>query len=379
MKSNKLTLCVLGFMLLFTVAAASAADAQNQTSSFDAATKSKIIKFNVPGAEGTFPLPINAKGWIAGYYIDSSNVYHGFLRSPGGTFKTFEAPGAGTDKHQGTFAYSLNTARDIAGYYIDSSGVYHGFLRSPGGTFTTFDAPNAGTHIGQGTEAVNIDPSGTTIAGYYIDSSSVVHGFVRAPKTGTITEFSATGAGTHIGQGTFTAGADGINPSGAIAGWYVDAKNMYHAFLRAPTGKITPFKVPGASGQGTYSDGINPSGAIAGSYLDASNVYHGFLRAPKTGHITTFNVKGAGTGSGQGTFAENINTGGDTTGQYIDSSYVNHGFLRLSNGHITTFNVPGAGTDRGQGTVPECNNTADAITGYYLDSSGAVHGFLWTP
>jgi len=379
MKTNKSVPCVLGFMLLFTVAAASAAFAQNQTSTFDAATKSKIIKFNVPGAgtaarQGTVPVAINPKGWIAGYYIDSSYVVHGFLRSRKGKFTTIEPSGAVS-----SVAYSLNTAGDIAGSYADSSGRLHGFLYSDG-SYTTFEARGAGTDSGQGTEALNIDPSGTTIAGYYIDSRGVDVGFVRAAD-GTITEFRAKGAGTGAGQGTWTASTDGINPSGAIAGSYVDASNVTYPFLRTPKGTIIKFKVPGAGtegGQGVNASGINTAGTFTGHYLDSSNVWHSFVRAPK-GKITEFNVKGAGTGSGQGTLSENINTAGAITGQYVDSSYVNHGFVRLSNGHITKFNVPGAGTGPDQGTIPNCNNTADAITGNYIDSGNVSHGFLRTP
>jgi len=53
--------------------------------------------------------------------------------------------------------------------------------------------------------------------------------------------------------------------------------------VRAPNGKITEFDVPGAGK--TYSESedpleINPAGVIAGFFVDARNVYHGFLRLP---------------------------------------------------------------------------------------------------
>jgi hypothetical protein len=61
--------------------------------------------------------------------------------------------------------------------------------------------------------------------------------------------------------------------------------------------------------------------------------------------ITTFNVKGAGTGVGQGTKAIGINAMGSIVGFYIDSSGVFHGYLRAPNGTITTFDPKGsAGT-----------------------------------
>jgi len=39
-------------------------------------------------------------------------------------------PGAGTGAGQGTNAFFNNAADDITGWYVDSSGVYHGFLRT---------------------------------------------------------------------------------------------------------------------------------------------------------------------------------------------------------------------------------------------------------
>ncbi len=60
-------------------------------------------------------------GAFTGYYIDASNVNHGFLRAPDGTFTTFEAPGAGTGADQGTFPEALNPEGAIEGYYTDAS------------------------------------------------------------------------------------------------------------------------------------------------------------------------------------------------------------------------------------------------------------------
>ena len=47
------------------------------------------------------------------------------------TGSTGGVKGAGTGAGQGTFAENLNDFGVIAGDYIDSSGVYHGFLRLP--------------------------------------------------------------------------------------------------------------------------------------------------------------------------------------------------------------------------------------------------------
>jgi hypothetical protein len=69
----------------------------------------------------------------------------------------------------------------------------------------------------------------------------------------------------------------GINPAGAIAGWYLTLSNVYHGFLRAPDGTFTTFDPPGSVE--TDPSGINPAGVITGYYLDANFVAHGFLRS----------------------------------------------------------------------------------------------------
>jgi hypothetical protein len=48
--------------------------------------------------------------------------------------------------------------------------------------------------------------------------------------------------------------------------------------VRTPDGAITQFDVPGAIW--TWPTGINPAGAIVGFYYDVNFVPHGFLRLP---------------------------------------------------------------------------------------------------
>src|SRR6516162_861952 len=112
--------------------------------------KAEFFTFDAPGAgigafQGTLGLTINPKGEIVGYYLDSGNVAHAFVRSRNGTITSFDAPGAGTGAFQGTIAYGINPPGAVVGPYFDSNYVFHSFLRQPHGTITTFDAPGAGT------------------------------------------------------------------------------------------------------------------------------------------------------------------------------------------------------------------------------------------
>ena len=142
---------------------------------------------------------------------------------------TFEAPQSGTGLGQGTRALVINPAGAITGNDVDAGGVFHGYLRSPDGSFTIFDAPGAGTAANQGTGGFGINPAGV-ITGFYIDTNNAMHGFVRA-KHGDITTFDAPGAGTGASQGTEPLAN---NPAGAVTGFYIDADNVFHGFLRTP-------------------------------------------------------------------------------------------------------------------------------------------------
>ena len=84
---------------------------------------------------------------------------------------TLNAPGAGTASGQGTFAESVSGST-VAGYYIDSGGVQHGFVYN-GSSYTVLNAPGAGTASGQGTNVVSV--TGTYITGNSVDSNSGYH------------------------------------------------------------------------------------------------------------------------------------------------------------------------------------------------------------
>ena len=249
--------------------------------------------FDVPGTSGTTnAIALNLEAAIVGYYQDPSGVFQAFLRRPDGTFATWSGPGACDATPAtgcfGTAAFSINVFGTIAGGYIDNSGnfVGHGLVRSPQGKFTPFAVPGAGTGLDQGSGT----PGSSTplnlfgaIASYYVDASDVVHGYLRSPS-GQFTTFDVPGEGSN-GIGCYFDCPMGLNDWGVITGIYLDANNVYRGFVRSLGGKFTTFDAPGAdttpgSFSGTFPVSINDQGAITGYYLDANNVSHGFLRLP---------------------------------------------------------------------------------------------------
>lgn len=368
--------------------------AQNTSSQIIAFDSPRAIP--VAGSlDGTFPGSINSMGTIVGIYIDTNTLYHGFVRGPAGEFATLDAldPGSSVGTRFRTFGGSANISASsitinnrgvIAGNYVDSSNVSHGFLRAPGSTFTKFDAPRASSAGGSfdGTFPTSINDAGS-VTGNYIDSNDLNHGFLRSPK-GEFMTFDAPDAGAVAapGYGTFPKS---INSAGVITGHYSDKRNLIRGFVRNPSGEFITFDAPGASavaafGFGTFPEGVNDSGAITGHYADASGLYHGFLRSPG-GEFFTFDAPGASTlaGGGNGTVPKSINAAGAITGHYADAQAVVHGFVRSRGGQLTVFDAPGPIGGTGWGIFPESINEAGAITGHYTDAVGMNHGFLRLP
>jgi len=74
-----------------------------------------------------------------------------------------------------------------------------------------------------------------------------------------------------------------VSQDGAITGFYLDANNTFHGFLRDPDGTIREFDAPGGERATTYlgtvAASINPDGKITGYVEDSNAVAHGFVRA----------------------------------------------------------------------------------------------------
>lgn len=348
-----------------------------------------IVSFDAPGADtnagdynGTFASGINNRGAVAGYYIDATNVYHGFVRSSDGMFTTFEAPGADTttNSFNGTVAAAINDLGEITGNYWDVSGFSHGFLRSPDGTFTTFDVPDAG---GYGSTPIALNWEGAVV-GYYTDQNYLFHAFVRNPNGAFVMWVGPGSCDTNGSQGCYGSAAFNINGFGVIVGSYADNSGNFvnHSYVRDLAGKLKPFGVPGA-GTGSYQGtgcpgcalGFNQFGIVAGIYIDANGVQHGFVRS-LDGRFTTFDVPGAGTGSRQGTGCPSdcptsLNDWGAITGTYIDAGNVYHGYLRNPAGKIVTVDPRGSIFTLSSGI-----NDFGVVTGYYQDANNVYHGFL---
>jgi hypothetical protein len=154
----------------------------------------------------------------------------------------------------------------------------------------SYKVPGAGNGYGQGTScpgcSVGLNIFGAS-AGYYTDSNSLQHVYLRS-FVGQATTFNTPGDAS-LGANCISDCSLGLNDWGAVTGVYFDANGVGHGFLRTPDVKVVSFDAPGAASvtpqapwfwMGTLPVTINDDGVIAGYYIDANNVSHGFLRFP---------------------------------------------------------------------------------------------------
>lgn len=260
---------------------------------FSGGARADFVILDVPGSQGTYPRGISG-GVVAGttqFSSPTSWTNQGFLYQ-NGKYSLVSVPGSTSTS---IFAMDGST---VAGTYVDSSNVLHGFF-SNGQTFTTVDYPGAKSTVVMGI-------SGSTVVGYY-DTTHYPSGFIYDGKQ--FTTFNYPGAyatiltgisgksilgsySTSTSDGNFLyqngkfgdASLPGL-PSSEImgfngnlsVGFYVPPSGWSAGFIS--DGKtITTFTPPlGYPQSNLYPYAIDASGAVVGDYLEIGK---GFLYTP---------------------------------------------------------------------------------------------------
>jgi hypothetical protein len=250
-----------------------------------------------------------------------------------------------------------------------AQGRVLGAVSSPG-TLNTFDISAAI----YGTFPQSNNGSGA-VTGFYNDARDASHAFLRDER-GHITTTDPPGTTDSLLQG---AAALDINSVGSIVGWYIDANSLQHGFVRDKSGTFATIDAPSASANfGTRASSINHDGVITGRYNDGNFARHGFVR-DTLGNIATFDPPGAGSGLDTGTVPLSINGEGAIAGYFLDANSVSHGFVRDKYGNFTTFDAPGASTAPGAGTFANSINDGGQIAGSYTDANFVSHGYVRDP
>jgi len=205
----------------------------------------------------TSPRSLNKHGTLAGFFVDTSGLEHGFIMDKNNV-QVIDADSSGTTALEG-----INKKELVTGQVTDSSGNPHSFIYNTAtGTFTAIDIPDGSVEQ----QAWGINDMGQ-IVGFYQDGTGF-HGFLR----------SSSGTFVTLDDPSATRGtvASGINDIGQIVGNYSDA-NGTHGFLLSG-GTYFTLDDPVATTI-TSASGINDMGQIVGQFVDA-NDNHGFLEVP---------------------------------------------------------------------------------------------------
>jgi hypothetical protein len=320
-----------------------------------------FVSFDAPGAgtgvsQGTIPAAINLKGQVAGIYIDSSNLHHGFVRQTNGQFTEFSPPSISN-----VVVIGINSSGEVLGTGTLSASPFdfYPFLRSPTGQYTAFAALQLHASSTQPTGINN----GGQVSGFYQDASQAYHGFLR-DASGNFTVIDDPDANTSAGDGTF---ALAINDNGVVAGYYGDkTTGKPRGFVRDQFGNFTDFDVVPGGSDGVVPVSINLSGEIAGEYWGSNQIFYGFLR-DAVGNITTFSVPDA-----LFTHVVGMNDSGLILGEWSTPQNYDLGYLRDAAGNITTFSVPLPN----YANLPSGINANGKITGSWEGQDFVLHGFI---
>lgn len=143
----------------------------------------------------------NGAGVYVGDYLDTDGVTRLGFKGKSGRFKAnFKLP---IKNLPSTNPRQINDNGVVAGGYIDSTGIQHGFVLD-GSNFTSFDYPGA---VGV-TTAEGINDSGH-VSGLYTDSAGNRHAFEYIVSTGKFKSINP-------GDGSIAQEAWGINKKGLI-------------------------------------------------------------------------------------------------------------------------------------------------------------------
>ena len=219
----------------------------------------------VPNDTFTQILGINDADLIAGYHNQAVN--QGFILNLPNSFTPENVP-AGV---QGTQVIGINNAGDTGGFYMDSSGVQHGFLRT-NGVFSTVDFPGSNPID----NILGVNNTGQA-AGYFQATSGNQTAYVFNPFLPPGSQFTNLNPllSDLLPPGSpVSAQATGINDKGEVSGFYAIPTGGDDGFL-LNAGKLTVLSFPGATV--TEALGLNNLGQVVGFYNDAVGNPHGFI------------------------------------------------------------------------------------------------------
>lgn len=313
-----------------------------------------------PNSFGGAPFAINEAGVIAGNFAFQASGYSTMPFLVNGGSLTFYGNGF----------YQL-TAVSSDGVGAGTTGL-DPWIGSPDGNSFPFFLFGNGTlaNVNRVGTAAKVGPHGDWMSGYSANGSNPYQGWVFT-SSHTMNWVFENGSFANINDPSAKPGQTYsllFDTSGDVAGSYLDASNVRHAFIYA-NGAYHNFDAP--AGGSLIQDwsggitGIGPGGFAAGVYKGADGHQHGFLYNANTNTLTSFDAPNGGDirefdysywGNTIGTMAISPD-GSQVAGMYNDASGHEHGFV-FRNGAVTTLDIAGW----------------DIVQPYAIDSHGNILG-----
>ena len=245
-------------------------------------------------------------------------------------------------------AYGINANHEIVGGFDNTSGQQWGYFRQTDGTIVPYQNNGANTYL------FGLDDYSNTV-GRYTNGSGKILGF-------------EPGSATDLNFGLMATVARGINNSGQIVGYYLNAPNISFGYYLPSLGG-TPTAIDYGN-HFTLAMGINNSGQIVGYYLTNDGTVHGYSEAFNDLANPADIIHGT-----DKTYAFGINDSGTIAGSYIDDTGW-HGYI-YENGSFETIDFPGPGGVSYQTRIFSITDDGWLVGDYYDD--GVFHAFLATP
>ena len=311
--------------------------------------------------EYTYPIAINNKGQIVGFYDEAQTGLHNFIWTRRGGYTVFTGPPGSVTRPTG-----INDLGSVVGY-DSASYINHGFVWDVRNGFNTLDVPFATQSVaGGGTHLNNINDDGK-ITGTYVDDIGV-HGFIWDSRSGFITINSPM---DHVFSYGGCIVPVYINNAAILAGSYYYSID-YHScgFMWSGAKGITTLAFPEAIE--TYIGGINDLGRIWGLYNLAPDSFHSFVWDSQNGFVT-FNFPSA-----SATYVRGMNDRGQMAGSYaLNNGEASHGFVWDKANGFTTLDVPCPTGLTCSTSIGSINNLGQ-VMGSYWDGT-ASHNFMASP
>lgn len=292
---------------------------------------------------------------------------------------TFDVPGQ--TPFAGSLAEGISASGNIAGTYVDTSFVEHGYIRSNTGNFTSFDYqipvdpndPSKGFRTDVNTRVIT---GGINSAGFV--TGDVFTGSLLANNLQYVTDFiynsnNGTFLSPHAqinGVDAGTTGLQNVNEAGIVGVEYSAAPGnasgpLHNASYNIATGAFTYYD--DITGYDNAMQAVGPNGELLITLNGAAGGSHGSIT--RNGVTTQLDFPGA-----YGTSANAINANGLISGNYRDSAQNPFAFIYDSNNsNWYSIMYPGAVETR-----LFHGNSDTQFVGYYIDTDNVYHSLVVT-